>query len=167
MVLLPRSYFVVQGIAEDNLSQVNAFDRALYDAGIANYNLVCVSSILPFDILEDKTKKLPKEGSILFCVMSRIDGVKNEQVIAGIAIAKIIDRRGNRKFGLIVEGSSKDTKVINLGKLLTKKVEKMSRLRKTKIIELKKNQSRCLKIKKNYGTALVVAIFNDYELMVE
>jgi len=167
MVLLPRSYFVVQGIGEDNLSQVNAFDRALYDAGIANYNLVCVSSILPFNILEDEAKKLPKEGSILFCVMSRIDGVKNEQVVGGIAITKIIDRKGNRKFGLIVEGSSKDAKGTKFGKLLTSKVEKMSRLRKTKLIELKINQSRCLKIKKNYGTALVVVVFNDYELVAE
>ena len=165
MFILPKSYFIVQGVGEDDLSQVNAFDNALYDAGIANYNWVCISSILPFDTVDDKSKKLPKVGSILFCVMSRVDGIKEDQINAGIAIAKVIDEKNYKKFGLVIEGTSKEVKGKNLKTLLTNKIEEMCRLRKMKIVEFKIEQSRFLEVKKKYGTALAMVVFNDYEFI--
>jgi len=165
MILVPKSYFIVHGVGEDDLSWLNAFDNALDDAGITNYNWVCVSSILPFNTEEDKSKSLPKEGSILFCVMSRIDGVKGNQISAAIAVAKVIDEKKFKKFGLVVESTSKEAKEKNMELLLTNKLEEMCRLRKMKIIEFKIEHSRLLKIKKKYGTALAVVVFNDYELI--
>jgi len=165
MILIPKSYFIVQGVGESDLSKINAFDNALNDAGIANYNWVCVSSILPFSAEEDKSKSLPKEGSILFCVMSRIDGVRGNQISAAIAVARVIDEKKYKRFGLVVESTSKEAKGKNLELLLTNKIREMCRLRKTKIVEFKIEQSKLLKIKKKYGTALAVVVFNDYEFI--
>ena len=165
MFILPKSYFIVQGVGEADLSKINAFDNALYDAGIANYNWVCVSSILPFDTVEDKNKKLPRAGCILFCIMSRIDGVKGDQISAAIGIAKVIDQKNNKKLGLVMESTSRESKEKHLQILLTNELKEMCELRKLRIIEFRIEQSTFLEVKKEYGTALAVVVFNDYEFI--
>ena len=41
-----NKHFIVKGSGEDNISNINAFDIALMEAGISEVNLVPVSSIL-------------------------------------------------------------------------------------------------------------------------
>ena len=43
--LMPRKFFVTSGTALSDISEMNAFDQALVEAGIAEANLVPVSSI--------------------------------------------------------------------------------------------------------------------------
>lgn len=162
MIIIPKSYFVVSGAGEDEISHINSFDKALSDAGIANYNWVPVSSILPSNIVEDKTKTLPDEGSILFCVMSRVDGIRGEQIKAGIAVAEGIDEN-NKRFGFVVEGSSKEGQ-FELRSLLVNKLEVMARIRNMKILKQNILESSVLKIKQKYGTAIAVVVFNSYSL---
>ena len=49
---LPKYFFVTGGTALSPVSTLNAFDEALMKAGIAQCNLVPVSSILPADAVE-------------------------------------------------------------------------------------------------------------------
>lgn len=45
-MLKTNRYTLVSGVGSGN-TELNAFDNALYNAGVGNYNLIKVSSILP------------------------------------------------------------------------------------------------------------------------
>ena len=47
MHLVPKKFFVSSGCAVSKVSDLNAFDKALLEAGIGELNIVSVSSILP------------------------------------------------------------------------------------------------------------------------
>jgi len=57
----------------EGLTELSAFDRALYDAGIANYNLIKLSSVIPENsqVISDKIDWNQKEhGYKLYVVLS-------------------------------------------------------------------------------------------------
>ena len=98
-MLLPRKCFLTKGVGV-HLEKLASFELALRDAGIANYNLVKVSSIFP-----PNCKIIPREagikylsaGQIVFCVMS--DNATNEpnrliSASCGIAIPKDSNQHG-------------------------------------------------------------------------
>ncbi len=99
---LPSKYFLVAGTS-DNFMPLNAFDGALIDAGIANVNIVKMSSIIPPGCLRVDPIELPY-GSIVpvayAYIMSPIPG---EIISAAIACAIPVN---NNKPGLIMEYSS-------------------------------------------------------------
>lgn len=91
--LVPSRVFLTKGVGRHRY-QLKSFEEALRDAGVANQNLVQVSSILP-----PKCKIVSKEaglkelvpGSITFCVMARADTNEHGRLIAssiGIALPK-------------------------------------------------------------------------------
>lgn len=52
-----------------------AFDTALLDAGVANYNLICLSSVIPpGSVIERRRWQTPPQewGQRLYCVMSQM-----------------------------------------------------------------------------------------------
>jgi len=53
--MVPKEFFVTSGKAFSATSELNAFDQALKNAGIAHCNLVQVTSILPkgYDLRKD------------------------------------------------------------------------------------------------------------------
>lgn len=68
MLLLPERFWLTSGVAEGE-TELNAFDNALLRAGIGNYNLVKVSSILPkMAELQESGPDLP-EGTLLAVVL--------------------------------------------------------------------------------------------------
>lgn len=102
-MLIPKKVFFTKGvgISKDYLS---SFESALRDAGIAQFNLVSVSSIFPPGckiISKEKGLKLLKPGQIVFCVMSRISSNEPNRLIAasvGCAIPK-----DKKKYGYLSE----------------------------------------------------------------
>ncbi len=82
--MIPKEFFVTCGKAVSKVSPLNAFDLALVKAGIAQCNLVNVSSILPPGCKETKRKKIPI-GSITYAVLARMDGNEGETIGAGVA----------------------------------------------------------------------------------
>ena len=82
--MIPKEFFVTCGKAVSKVSPLNAFDLALVKAGIAQCNLVNVSSILPPGCKETKRKKIPI-GSITHAVLARMDGNEGETIGAGVA----------------------------------------------------------------------------------
>ncbi|MFQ6065252.1 MAG: pyruvoyl-dependent arginine decarboxylase, partial [Candidatus Bathyarchaeia archaeon] len=96
--MIPKEFFVTSGKAISPVSQLNAFDHALQNAGIAQCNLVQVSSILPPECKEGKLKEIPA-GSIIHAVAARMDGTEGMTISAGIAWAW----EKNGRYGLVAE----------------------------------------------------------------
>jgi len=91
--LVPSKVFLTKGVGRHRY-KLKSFEEALRKAGVAQQNLVSVSSILPPGckvISKEKGLKLLKPGEISFCVMARSDTDEYGRLIAsavGIAIPK-------------------------------------------------------------------------------
>ena len=91
--LVPTKVFLTKGVGRHKY-QLKSFESALRQAGVAQQNLVQVSSILP-----PKCKVISREngikelipGAISFCVMARADTNEHGRLVAssiGVAIPK-------------------------------------------------------------------------------
>ena len=91
--LVPTKVFLTKGVGRHKY-QLKSFEESLRKAGVAQQNLVQVSSILP-----PKCRIISKEaglkqlvpGSICFCVMARADTNEHGRLVAssvGIAVPK-------------------------------------------------------------------------------
>lgn len=104
--IIPRRVFLTKGMGQHK-EKLASLEQALRQAGIAPFNLVKVSSILPPGckvIPRDEGIKLLKPGQILFLVMS--ENATNEAhrlVSAAIGIARPND---SRRYGYISEHHS-------------------------------------------------------------
>ncbi len=105
MWIKPNSISFVKGAAEGN-TFLNAFDNALLEAKIGNYNLIKVSSVIPAKTM---VKKLPQfeEGTLIPAVYSYItSSLPGEIVSAAVGVGF-----STNSYGLIYEyahrGSSK------------------------------------------------------------
>lgn len=105
MTPLPRRFFVSSGKAVSEVSDLNAFDDALLEAGIGDTNIISVSSILPANIKQVEPCELPL-GAIIHSVLAQQRGGEGEMITAGIGFAFRRDRCG----GYIVEGHMHGTK---------------------------------------------------------
>jgi arginine decarboxylase len=91
--LVPARLFLTKGLGRHRY-QLKSFEEALRQAGVAQQNLVQVSSILPPKckiIARDKGLKLLVPGQISYCVMARSDTDEYGRLIAssiGIAVPK-------------------------------------------------------------------------------
>jgi arginine decarboxylase len=99
MTLIPSKVFFTKGVGRHK-SELGSFERALRDAGIAQFNLVEVSSIFPPNAeLVDKEEGLRylKPGQIVFVVLAKHSSNELNRLIAasvGFAIPKDRSRYG-------------------------------------------------------------------------
>ncbi len=88
--LVPRKFFLTRGVGEHR-DKLQSFELALRDAGIAEFNLVKVSSIIPPNcelISKEEGLKMLKPGQIVFCVLSyNASNEKNRLLSASIGCA--------------------------------------------------------------------------------
>lgn len=93
MPLVPTSVFLTKGVGRHKY-QLKSFEDALRKAGVAQQNLVQVSSILPPRckvISREKGLQELTPGEICFCVMARSDTNEHGRLVAsavGIAVPK-------------------------------------------------------------------------------
>jgi len=91
--LVPKRVFLTRGVGRHKY-QLKSFEEALRQAGVAQQNLVQVSSILPPGctiISRTEGLKQMTPGRISYCVMARTDTDEHGRLIAssvGIAIPK-------------------------------------------------------------------------------
>ncbi|MCL5674632.1 MAG: arginine decarboxylase, pyruvoyl-dependent [Candidatus Omnitrophica bacterium] len=91
--MVPKKVFLTKGVGKDR-EKLTSFERSLRNAGIAQFNLVSISSIFPPDCkLISKTEGLSllKPGQILYVVMSRNSTNEPHRLITssvGLAIPK-------------------------------------------------------------------------------
>lgn len=88
--MVPKYVFFTKGVGIHK-EQLRSFELALRDAGIAQYNLVTVSSILPPEckiIPRHKGLTMLSPGQIIFCVLARNDTDEpNRLISASIGVA--------------------------------------------------------------------------------
>jgi len=91
--IVPRKVFLTKGVGKHK-EKLTSFELALRDAGIAEFNLVSVSSIFPPHCqLISKTQGLQhlKPGQIVFCVLSSNSTNEPHRLVAasvGLAVPK-------------------------------------------------------------------------------
>jgi arginine decarboxylase len=91
--LLPTRVFLTKGVGRHKY-RLKSFEEALRVAGVAQQNLVQVSSILPSKckvISREKGIKDLVPGAISFCVMARADTEEHGRMVAssiGVAVPK-------------------------------------------------------------------------------
>lgn len=101
--MIPQRFFFTKGVGIHK-EKLGSFELALRDAGIAQYNLVSVSSILPpgcKKISKNKGIKLLKSGEVVFCVMARNETNEPNRLI-GAAMGCAVPK-GNKKYGYLSE----------------------------------------------------------------
>ncbi len=104
--LIPTKVFFTKGVGRHS-SKLGSFERALRDAGIAQFNLVEVSSIFPPNaeiVSREEGLKYLKAGQIVFVVMAKNSSNELNRLISasvGLAIPK--DRS---KYGYLSEHHS-------------------------------------------------------------
>jgi arginine decarboxylase len=77
-------YTIISGIGF-HYTKLGSFDRALLDAGVGNYNLVKVSSILPAGCEEKETIEL-RYGSILYTAYTSLSAEYGNVFSSAIAV---------------------------------------------------------------------------------
>lgn len=100
---IPTHYTIVSGTGYSKYALV-AFDNALIDAGIGNYNLVKVSSILLADCKYEMHIDIPY-GSIVYAAYATATVSEEQKMSLAVAAAVPSDMREN---GVIFETSSRD-----------------------------------------------------------
>lgn len=104
MNLVPHTIYITSGYGEaDDTLDLLAFDRALANAKVADYNHLRVSSIIPpkAKLIFDIQPPL-KPGSLAFTVMARTNGVGGELISACLGFFQSKDPEKN---GVIFEVS--------------------------------------------------------------
>ncbi len=90
MEFVPKKVFFTKGVGRSK-EQLTSFELALRDAGIAPYNLVTVSSIMPPGAKMVSRKEGSKHlnpGQVVFVVMSRISANEpNRLLVASVGCA--------------------------------------------------------------------------------
>jgi arginine decarboxylase len=91
--MVPKKVFLTKGVGKDK-EKLTSFEKALRNAGIAQFNLVSISSIFPPGcklIPKSEGLKLLKPGQIVYTVISRNSTNEPHRLITasvGIAIPK-------------------------------------------------------------------------------
>jgi len=97
--LVPTGVFLTKGVGQHRY-QLKSFEQALRKAGVAQQNLVQVSSILPPKcriISRENGLKRLVPGEICYCVMAKADTNEHGRLVAssvGIALPKERDKWG-------------------------------------------------------------------------
>lgn len=84
---MSNKYIITKGTGSSNY-ELNAFDNALLSSGIADYNLVKLSSILPAQCTQVDYVDLPKGDFLHTAYSSYIENQPNKIISAAVAIAK-------------------------------------------------------------------------------
>jgi len=97
-------------------TKISAFDKALYDAGIGNYNLIRLSSVIPEEakvIIEKINWNYKEHGYKLFVVLSEcLETIRGKYAYAGLGWITQSNHVGK---GFFVEhSSSSEEKVKNI-----------------------------------------------------
>ncbi len=134
---LPKYYFLAKG-ASEGFTPLNAFDGALVNAGLGDFNLIKVSSIIPPYCAEKNDLEIPLGSIVPTAYASIISDIPGEIISAAVAIALPEDERQS---GLIMEYSARGHKeeiesIVrnmakegmkkrgrNIGKLISKAIE--------------------------------------------
>ena len=153
MFQMPKKFFVTSGKAVSRVSDLNAFDEALINAGIGEQNLVYVSSVLPVGVKQTRRTEMPM-GAITNCVLAQQRGGEGEMISAGIAYGFRDDGFG----GYVAEGHMMGTGKV-LREVLEWKMAEMAKLRGVKFKALDYKIEEVSIPMDHYGVCLAALVF--------
>lgn len=167
----PVSFFVTRGIGESDVDRhTGSFHVALESAGIAKYNIMKYSSILPAGV-----KEIPftegAHGAVMETIMSEANGVKGDNLWAGVAWGMLVDMDTKERIGgIVVERNmvSKDPLDLSSGhftSLLHKSLDdiRVGSFKNCTLVDVS-NEQIAFHCASNFGTALVALCFVTYEI---
>jgi len=144
---------VTSGKATSPISELNAFDLALKNAGIAQCNLVSVSSVLPPRCKETKLKQMPI-GAITHAVVARMNAEGEATIGAGIVWAWEKDK----KYGIVAEAYGYlDKKALE--RTLEWKIREMAKIREIEIDKINYRMETLKVPTDNYGCVIAALIY--------
>jgi len=152
---IPTKFFITSGKAVSKVTDLNAFDLALLNAGIGEQNLVSLSSILPIGVKETRRRTLPM-GAITPCVLAQQRGNEGETISAGIGFGFRTDGEG----GYVVEGHGHMNKKA-MREILEWKLREMVKLRGVEIRSIEYNIEELSIPMDHYGVCLAALVFLD------
>lgn len=156
MMLVPREFFVTSGKALSPVSDLNAFDLALLNAGLSEQNLVAVSSVIPDGAVQVDVRPIPM-GAVTFCVLSQMRGYAGENLVAGIAYTYRKDGHGGYVAEGHLHGSAED-----LRRELERKMKEMSRIRDAEFGEIFYRIEELSVPQGQYGCCVSSLVFCDF-----
>lgn len=155
-MLIPSQYFVTSGKAISAVSDLNAFDLALFEAGIEELNLVAVSSVIPPEAEMVEYRRVPM-GAVTHCVLAQMRGCGGDVISAGIAYTKRKDGHG----GYVAEGHSfGDGESLKEG--LRAKIREMERIRGVELEDPEIVVEEMRVPEGSYGCCLASLVFCGY-----
>jgi len=151
--MIPQAFFVTSGKAYSPISELNAFDLALKKAGIAQCNLVPVSSILPPRCEEKKQQKIPI-GSITYTVIARMNGIEGTTI--GAAISWCWEKE--KKYGIAAEAHGyMDREAIT--EIAEWKIREMAKIREIEIGEIHMRVENLRVPMDTYGCVIAALVY--------
>jgi len=156
MELVPSKFFITHSSAVSKTSDLNAFDRALIDAGIGEQNLVSVSSVIPVGAVQIEPCEIPM-GAVTHCVLAQMRGTEGETISAGIAYAYRNDGKG----GYVAEGHIHGS-AESLREILSWKMDEMSRIRNVEFKEIHYATEELEIPMDHYGCCVAALVFTEY-----
>lgn len=80
-----KNYFINSGVGQSQYKLV-AFDNALIDAGVSNYNLLKVSSILPASCVRVSSVSMAGGATLLTAYASATSNITGEKIATAVAV---------------------------------------------------------------------------------
>ena len=155
MLQIPTKFFVTSGKAVSKVTDLNAFDLALLNAGVGEQNLVSLSSILPIGVKETRRRVLPM-GAITPCILAQQRGSEGETISAGIGFGFRTDGKG----GYVVEGHGYMNKKA-IREILEWKLREMVKLRGVELRSIEYKIEELSIPMDHYGVCLAALVFLD------
>jgi len=152
---IPTKFFVTSGKAVSKVTDLNAFDLALLNAGVGEQNLVSLSSILPIGVKETRRRVLPM-GAITPCILAQQRGSEGETISAGIGFGFRTDGKG----GYVVEGHGYMNKKA-IREILEWKLREMVKLRGVELRSIEYKIEELSIPMDHYGVCLAALVFLD------
>ncbi len=156
MELVPSKFFITSSSAVSEVSDLNAFDKALISAGIGEQNLVSVSSVIPIGAECVERCEMPM-GAVTHCVLAQMRGSEGETISAGIAYAYRKDGKG----GYVAEGHIHGS-ADSLREILSWKMDEMARIRGVEFEEVEFRTEELSIPMDNYGCCVAALVFTEY-----
>jgi arginine decarboxylase len=156
MQLVPSEFFVKSAFACSEVSDLNAFDKALIKMGIGEQNLVPVSSVIPKDAKEIDFCEIPM-GAVTHCVLSDIRGYDEDAIAAGIAYAFRKDGNG----GYVAEGRAREHGTLKDS--LRRKMNERAESRNVELSEIKYAIAEMYVPSGKYGACVSALVFTRYD----
>jgi len=156
MELVPSKFFITSSSAVSEVSDLNAFDKALISSGIGEQNLVSVSSVIPIGAELIERCEMPM-GAVTHCVLAQMRGSEGETIAAGIAYAYRLDGKG----GYVAEGHIHGS-AESLKEILRWKMDEMARIRSVEFGDIQFVTEELQIPMDNYGCCVAALVFTEY-----